>query len=199
MKTCHLFQPLASLWIDHPERVPRLLRRHINRCAACRRAYDSETELANKLASKAPMVTEPLPAYLAARIAARVRESTIESPAAGSIAFRWAASLAVVVACVMLLALLVPYHRDEPVVWPVANKAGPTSSTVTEPLVSISIDRSVNLYLPGLGRSVQGPLEAELNLMVEDGHRLFAAAVQSCVPDPAANAFLKFVNPNHHY
>jgi hypothetical protein len=199
MKTCHLLQTVASLWIDSPRRLPRLLRRHVDRCAACRRAYQLETELANKLATRTPVVNEPLPSHLAARINARVRESAIEPAAAGSMAFRWAVSLAAIVACAMLLALLVPYHRDEPVVWPVADNAEPTSSTVTEPLVSISVNHSVNLYLPVLGRAVQGPLETELNLMVEDGHRLFAAAVQSCVPDPAANAFLKLVNPNHTY
>ncbi len=34
------------------------------------------------------------------------------------------------------------------------------------------------------------PLEAEMENVVKDGHRLFAMAVQSCVPDTTAAAIL---------
>jgi hypothetical protein len=86
--------------------------------------------------------------------------------------------------------LLMPPGGHEMVTGPdaepveVAEAAGMSLPTTS------ALPRMVGAELLRWSQSVHEPLEQEWARTVEDGHRLLAAVVQSCVPDPAADAFL---------
>jgi hypothetical protein len=189
MKTCHFLSFLASLWIERPQRMPVWLRRHMDRCDSCRRTFQAELEIVRRLPVVSLSANPSIPTRLKQRILAHARTPEPPSAWAPPGLGRWIASGAAIAVCVGALVLLMPRPDQEPEHWAEAGQvdAGTAAAFTwsTSPL-----DRITGEELLRWGKVMHEPLEQEWARAVEDGHRLLAAVVESCVPDPAADALL---------
>jgi hypothetical protein len=189
MNTCRFLTLCASFWIERPDQMPTWLQRHLQRCGTCRHTFDAETHVARRLSAAPLPAAQPWSRMLEQRILARTRTEVPSHPAPRPL-LRWAPSVAAIALCAAFLALLMPPGGHEMVTGPdaepveVAEAAGMSLPTTS------ALPRMVGAELLRWSQSVHEPLEQEWARTVEDGHRLLAAVVQSCVPDPAADAFL---------
>jgi predicted anti-sigma-YlaC factor YlaD len=183
MIPCCLHRLLATFWLDGDAPAPGPVRRHLAACAGCRAAVAAHRAVAQTLARTASARQEPLPPFLPARIEAGWRAGR-EPASARRHAVRWTASAAVACVALALLLLVLPDRPSGPrdagrsagegiTVWG-ATAAWPEGAALGDPQRWTA--------------ALQQPLEGELALAVEDGHRLFASAIRSCLPEPTAAA-----------
>jgi hypothetical protein len=190
MITCRFLSLLASFRIERPERMPGWLRRHVERCDSCRRSFQAEREIARRLPAASTSTNQALPPFLKQRILARVRTDQSTSNASLRFAFRSAASVAAIAACALLLLLLMPRAGHEVVTWSSEDEPSPATSTAFPWSTTTAMDRVAGADLLRWGQTVHEPLEMEWARAVEDGHRLLAVVVQSCLPEPTADVLL---------
>lgn len=191
MKICSWLSILASIWAEAPERLPRFLRRHLDRCDRCRESWLAETRLASALPVAPPPARADFPPLLKQRILNHAKSIQSVRHESRRTLLVPAGALALVVACAALLTFLhrgptdLHVTRPEP---PRVQGDMPTESAL--PPLALSLDRVSGYEWLRWGQSIHQPLELEWNRTVQDGQRLLAAVVQSCVPEPAADALL---------
>ena len=189
MNPCRFFTLLAALWIERPDRMPAWLRPHTDQCDSCRRTVQAEAAMARQLTSTALPPSQPFPPFLKQRILAQVRNPAPTAiPPSSRWVVRWAASAAAIAVGAVFLLLLMPRTDDGITTGPGLLDAG-TTTTGHGPTAA-ALDRIAGTDLIQWGQAVHEPLELEWARAVEDGHRLLAAVVQSCVPNPAADVLL---------
>jgi hypothetical protein len=177
-----LFPETAGWWA-------RVLRRHVDRCDACRQALDRERGLIHALRRSAPPIARGLPRPLNARILSNLGRADDAMMAGALDGWRWVRSSAIALACLALLVVFWP-RQDSDVVESVSSVEAPT----LEPAVDLGAVQSWPTGPSDVLRWAElagQPLEGELANAVEDSRRLFAAVVQSCVPDAAAEVILE--------
>jgi hypothetical protein len=188
MNPCRFFTFLAALWIERPDQMPAWLRRHTDRCDSCRRTVQAEADVARQLTSTALPHRQPFPPFLKQRILAQVRNPAPTAIPPSRWAVRWATSVAAIAVGALVLLLFMPRTDDGIATGPGLLDVGTT--TAGHWLTATALDRVAGTDLIQWGQAVHEPLELEWTRAVEDGHRLLAAVVQSCVPDPAADVLL---------
>jgi hypothetical protein len=191
MKTSCFLTFFASFWVEQPDQMPAWLQRHLQRCDACNLTFGAESRVAHRLSAAPLPEASPWPTRLEQRILARTRSESC-SVAARPPALRWAVSVAAMGLCAALLALLMPRPGQEMAAGPDLEASGEAlSMELSLPGAgATALPRVVGAELLRWSQSVHEPLEQEWARTVEDGHRLLAAVVESCIPDPAAEAFL---------
>jgi hypothetical protein len=191
MNICRFLSILGSLWMERPQRMPAWLRRHMERCDSCRRSSQAELEVVRRLQAGSLAANQSsIPPRLKQRILAQVQAPKPATAWLSSMPCRWITSGAAVAVCVAVLILLMPRAGDES---GMRTEVDPVESgTVAQFSWSTGnpLDRVAGAELLRWSKVMHEPLELEWARTVEDGHRLLAAVVQSCVPDPAADAFL---------
>jgi hypothetical protein len=191
MKICSWLSFLASIWSDAPERLPQFLQRHVERCDRCRESWLAETRIARALPAALPPPQTQFPPSLKQRILNHPKCNQPVGHAPRGTLLVPAGALALVVACAALLTWLHRGPTDVLVARPEPLRAHddmPTESALS-PLV-LSLDRVSGQEWLRWGQSIHQPLELEWNRTIQDGQRLLATVVQSCVPEPAADALL---------
>ena len=188
MKSCRIYRMIGSLFPETTGKWARALRRHVDRCDACRQRLDRERGLIQALRDSSPPIARGLRRSLNARILANLGRGDDAKMAGRMDGWRWVRSSAIAAACLVLLAMFWP--RQDPGVVESVNSVGPSR---VEPTVYLGAGTSWPSGPSDVWRWAElagQPLEGELANAVEDSRRLFAAVVQSCVPDPAAEVIL---------
>jgi hypothetical protein len=176
------------LFPEADSRWSRLISRHLERCPVCREQAEGERRLIRALRGSAPPVKDGLPLSLQRRILAGIKPGQEEAKSAYGIGWRWLRPWAVAAVCVGLTLVLWP--RD----WRSGTESSPElAATLPEQVGGEATVGPVRVE-PGTmlwwAERADEPLRAEFGHAVADGRRLFAAVVQSVVPDGAAAAIL---------
>jgi anti-sigma factor RsiW len=188
MKWCRCYRMVGRLFPEPRGWWSGMVDRHVDRCAECRRELAHDRALIQGLRRSAPPVASEMPPFLKARILANldrgdggVREGVKDG-------WRWLRPWAMAGVCLLLLVALWP--RQYSGVLEMGNSVSPPMTEL------LAHDQQLRPWLTGPSEvwrwaELAGqPLEGELANAVDDGRRLFAAAVQSVVPDAAAEAIL---------
>lgn len=181
MRWCRFFR--MSLSPESDGWWSGMMRWHAARCPECRERLERERALIDALRRSAPIAPE-LPSFLKGRILANLERSGVAGAEARP-AWRWMQPWAIAAICLFALA----------VVWPRPDRSGMESGMTVEPS-TMDWDAPaswVGVTTPDLVRWTElagRPLEGEFENALKDGHRLFVAVVQSCVPERAAELIL---------
>lgn len=182
MRACWLCKTVISSRLDSEEELPAWTRKHIGECDNCRRFYETESRLIERLLESAPGPIEESSPFLRGKIMAAVRREE-PSPVRPSLRLSWVAGVASVLVLVSVLSFQFLQNFK--------NQSG-TSGLVTENLIDpegplapvLTLANREKLY--ELSRNLDQPLEAELQFVVSDARAVFQTLAYNFLPEQVA-------------
>jgi len=176
MIACWFYKKLIAHNLDE---LPARARAHLETCANCRRHYDSEADIARRLATRAEAERLPASPFLHARIMASLDRSpreTEDNRNRGRLG--WAVALGAT--CLLLLGIFVRWDQASPASPAIHSAAEASSTTALSPLA---------VRLPPVPQfrewteKLDEPLETEMQLVVSDARTAMNSLVESLLPD----------------
>ena len=179
MRACWLCKTVISSRLDSEQTLPAWTRKHIDECDKCRRFYETESQLIERLVESASDPREETSPFLRAKIMAAVRREE-PSPLRPSLRLSWAAGVAVALVLVSVLSIQVLQNFK--------NTSG-TSDVARRNLVDPDGPLAPVLTLASreklfeLSRNLDQPLEAELQFVVSDARAAIQTLAYNFLPE----------------
>lgn len=184
MIVCWFYKKIIA---HHLDDLPARARAHLETCPNCRRHYESEADIARRLATGAEAERLPASPFLHARIMASLDRSqgeTEDNRKRGRLG--WAVALGA--ACLLLLGVFVRWDQTSPGSPGIPSAAKVSSTTVLLPFT---------LKLPPVPQirewteKLDEPLETEMQLVVSDARTAMNSVVENLLPDTIRSVLLQ--------
>jgi hypothetical protein len=187
MKWCLLHRRMMGLFPEPESRWSGLARRHIERCDDCRQAFQNERTLIRALHRSAPPAVPEFPCALRARIVANLDRGNGGNRGHALERWHWLRPWVLAAAAVAVLVAVWPRQGSDDMTVGVVSPSFDAQPPIRASGMSWRAESSAFLQWTELGG---GPLEGELANAIDDGRRLFATVVHSCVPEETAELVL---------
>lgn len=179
MRACWLCKTVVSSRLDSEQTLPDWTRKHIDKCDNCRRFYETESRLIERLVESASDSVEESSPFLRAKIMAAVRREE-SSPSRPSLRLSWVVcgAAALILVSVASLQFLQNF-----------NSQSGTSVVVAENLIDPEGPLAPVLTLANrdklfeLSRNLDQPLEAELQFVVSDAKAAIQTLAYNFLPE----------------
>ena len=175
MIVCWFYKKIAA---HHLDELPAKARAHIETCLNCRRHYESEADVARRLAAGAEAERLPASPFLHGRIMASLDRSPGMTGDNGKVGRPgWAVALGAM--CLLLLGVFVIWHQPSPQSPGIHRTVGASSTTAPPLTVRLPPVPQLREWTEKLDE----PLETEMQLVVSDARTAMNCLVESLLPD----------------
>lgn len=186
MNFCWFYRLIISHNGDEEKDLPARVHRHLKSCAPCRNYFELQTTIAMRLAREAaPLRVDP-PPNLQRRIAAGVAQADRAREPQGSL-WKWSLAGAAAAVAAVVFALQPFRQMEAPAL---ATNLAPEFKAVETELLGPANQWPSGQTLIKWGQSLDQPLHAELNSVVQDAKTAVHLISQNFLPETlyAANS-----------